>query len=158
MRLMKKQEQGRTLVEMMGVISLIGLLTVLSIGGYRFVNGNLSASKIDDALLKSILVVDGGQVKTLTGLDRFYSQAMPGKTVNVESISSCDNKTAAKKYCYKVTLTGESESMSDYFLDSEASEYKVDKTATKEGTIVFEFASNKRLCRDASDKNCLSSR
>ena len=98
MKMLKNQEKGRTLVEMMGVISIISLLSITSIGGYNYLTSKWKISGLEDALLKMVLVVDGSQVKTIKALDRFLVQSMKGFDASAAiSVTGCLSRKSKPK-------------------------------------------------------------
>ncbi len=141
---LKKNEKGRTMVEMMGVISIISLLTITSIGGYKFLTGKIRISNMEDALLKTVLVVEGGQVKTIEALDRFLGHSMKGLNAQAAPLATCALSDRRYSHCYKITFTNLDRTIVSYFKENEVKEYKVGNTSGGT-TLVIEFASSKRL-------------
>ena len=89
MNILNKNEKGRTLVEMIGVVSIIGLLSITSISGYNYLTSKWKISGMEDALLKTVLLVEGAQLKTMNALDRFFGQSMKGINASADQIDSC---------------------------------------------------------------------
>ncbi len=147
MNILNENEKGRTLVEMMGVISIISLLSITSIGGYNYLTSKWKISGIEDALLKTILVVEGSQVKTMNAFDRFLAQSMRGTNASSSQIQSCALKTRRNKYCYRITFEDLDSRIISYFEGLEVSQYRTNQDLTDQdnGTLVIEFASSKNL-------------
>ena len=147
MNVLNKNEKGRTLVEMMGVISIISLLSITSIGGYNYLTSKWKISGMEDALLKTILVVEGAQVKTMNAFDRFLAQSMKGINASSSQILSCTLETKRNKYCYRITFEDLDSRVISYFQELEVSQYRVNKELTDkdDGILAIEFASSKNL-------------
>ncbi|MBR6730873.1 MAG: hypothetical protein IKL90_06015 [Alphaproteobacteria bacterium] len=147
MKMLKNQEKGRTLVEMMGVISIISLLSITSIGGYNYLTSKWKISGLEDALLKTVLVVDGSQVRTIKALDRFLVQSMKGFDASASKVDTCELQDRHNNQCYRITFNGVDKKIVSYFEDLEVSQYRVNKgeTDASSGKLIIEFASNKVL-------------
>ncbi len=147
MKVLNKNEKGRTLVEMMGVISIISLLSITSIGGYNYLTSKWKISGMEDALLKTILVVEGSQVKTMKALDRFLSQSMKGVNASSSQINSCELETKRNQYCYRITFTDLDSRVVSYFEELEVSQYRTNKELSDQDNkiLAIEFASSKDL-------------
>lgn len=145
MKILKRNEIGRTMVEMMGVISIISLLTVTSIGGYNVLNRNWKISKIEDGLLKMILVVEGGQAKTMDALDRFLDQALSGMTIETSRIDNCDQQDRRYQHCYRIEFSSLNENIVSYFIENESTKYDTNLQMSADDNLVIEFASSKEL-------------
>lgn len=140
-----KNENGRTMVEMIGVISVIGLLSITSIGGYNILNRNWEVSRMEDALLKVLLVVEGGQVKTMNALNRFLGQSMPGIDATAAQINICAKKDRRHPHCYKITFPDLNENIVTYFKENAPKEYAVNESLSQDEQLVIEFSSSKNL-------------
>ena len=146
MNFLRKDEKGRTLFEMIGVISIISLLTVVSIGGYNYITRKWKENLIEDALLKTLLVVDGAQVRSMTALNRFLTQSMKGIKAEASKIYTCgDLQTRRNPYCYQIKFSNLDENIVSYFKDSEETSYRVNQNTSKDKTLFIEFSSNKNL-------------
>ena len=95
---MRKMEKGRSMVEMLGVLAIIGVLSVGGIYGYTVAMNKHKANEVAHAA--SMLAVlaratNGGEglsattgTKTLTGADAgIYTGDVPGCTLTAESQS-----------------------------------------------------------------------
>ena len=147
MKVLNKNEKGRTLVEMIGVVSIISLLSITSISGYNYLTSKWKISGIEDALLKTVLLVEGAQVKTMNALDRFFGQSMKGINASASQIGTCALKTNRNKYCYQITFSDLDKRIVSYFEDLEVPQYRTNKnlTSKESKTLVIEFASSKDL-------------
>ena len=63
---MKKNETGRSMVEMLAVLSIIGVLSVGGVAGYTMAMNRYQAGQIFDFVLKSASETTGGGVATHT--------------------------------------------------------------------------------------------
>lgn len=68
---MKKQENGRSMVEMLGVLAIIGVLSVAGVGGYGIATRRMEANNIMDTALKFSSQGIGRSPATTEG-DRAY--------------------------------------------------------------------------------------
>ena len=65
---MTKLESGRSMVEMLGVLAIIGVLSIGGIAGYTMAMNRNTANNITDAAAKlSVIAYAQGQSGTLTG-------------------------------------------------------------------------------------------
>ena len=62
-KLFKKNESGRSMVEMLGVLAIIGVLSVGGIAGYRMAMKRIMYKQIDDFVQQLALVLVGEQYK-----------------------------------------------------------------------------------------------
>ena len=86
-----KQENGRSMVEMLGVLAIIGVLSIGGIAGYTMAMNRYRANEIIDTASKLSVIaqtsnVSGGTYREPTYTDIGLSAAPHGATLNV-----CDN-------------------------------------------------------------------
>ncbi len=83
-----KQENGRSMVEMLGVLAIIGVLSIGGIAGYTMAMNRYKANEIIDAASKLSVVAqtagaNGGAVKIPEWDDIGLSAAPHGASINV---------------------------------------------------------------------------
>lgn len=143
MFLKNKNESGRSMVEIIGVISVIGVLSIIAIKMVQDLNTQFKLSRIEDAIYKGILLVDGKQVRTKASLESFFRRAVPEFNVAVQNGTDC--ATTSKPYCYTLVISNTNERIYDAFQADERAPFTTKK---ENGNILLSFPTNKML-----DKN-----
>ena len=84
--MIKKQELGRSMVEMLGVLAIIGVLTVGGLAAYnRAINKNISNNIIHEVTLRATTVMTQLEVKGSANLSEFEEKIMGEYPVSVEA-------------------------------------------------------------------------
>lgn len=71
----KKAEQGRSMVEILAVLSIMTVLSLGAIGGYNYLNTSYQASKIKDGIMKLQTLIEARQVRTEYDVRKFLKKA-----------------------------------------------------------------------------------
>ena len=118
----KKNEFGRTMIEMLGVLGVVGLLSVAAIQGYRFINLSLEISQIEDTLYKGLSLVNGKQITTLADLENFFKKARlaKGRNFSVEKVTCPDENEGSSngRKCYGVRFSQLNKNIVEHFLNN----------------------------------------
>lgn len=69
-------EKGRSMVEMLGVIGVIGMLTIGGVAGYQYAMGRYEAHQITDAMTKAKALTATKQIKTDADLILFVERPL----------------------------------------------------------------------------------
>ena len=100
-----KKENGRTMVEMIGVISVVCLLTVVTVQTWGYLSSLFASQRVNDIVLKSILAVNSGAVVEANDLKRFYNKYLP--EYNISSVArTCRNQKRKNDCTYTVEFLG----------------------------------------------------
>lgn len=79
--MMKKQESGRSMVEMLGVLAIIGVLSIGGIAGYTMAMRRYRANAVLDAANKyATIVYSGWQTAKTMGAETTYQVPVIAKT------------------------------------------------------------------------------
>ena len=104
MKQFAKQEQGRSMVEVIGVISIIGLLTMATIHTWGYLNALFVSQRVSDIVLKSVLAINTGVVDDADDLKRFYQRYLPEYNVS-RTEKECENKKKKNDCTYLVVFS-----------------------------------------------------
>ena len=84
-KMKKKQELGRSMVEMLGVLAIIGVLTVGGLAAYnRAINKNIANNIVHEVTLRATTIVSQLEMKNPANLAEFDEKIMGEYPVSVE--------------------------------------------------------------------------
>ena len=104
MKQFSKQEKGRSMVEVIGVISIIGLLTMATIHTWGYLNALFASQRVSDIVLKSVLAINTGVVDDADDLKRFYQRYLPEYNVS-RTEKECKNMKKKNDCTYLVVFS-----------------------------------------------------
>ncbi len=132
----KVQETGRTMLEMLAVLSVIGLLSVVGLQGYRYLNLQFELSLIEDTIYKSIALIDSRQIRSIDELDAFYKRARMGlgRTYTIEEVD-CETQKRGT-HCYAVHFTNLHKNIIMHFMN-DSGPFTATSTGNTQLTLTF---------------------
>ena len=104
MKQFAKQEKGRSMVEVIGVISIIGLLTMATIHTWGYLNALFASQRVNDIVLKSVLAINTGVIDDADALKRFYQKYLPEYRVS-KTEQKCQNEKKKDDCVYTVVFS-----------------------------------------------------
>ncbi len=137
MLLKKKTDLGRTMIEMLGVLGVVGLLSMAAIQGYRYLNLHFELSQIEDAVYKGIALVESRQINKISDLEAFFEKTKMGmgREFYVEKVDCSTEKRGV--HCCALVFPNINKNVVSHFLDDSGP-----FTASSEGstnlTLTFE--------------------
>ena len=98
---MKELQNGRSMIEMLGVLAIIGVLSIGGLAGYTMAMNRHRANTILDYASRCVVVAqtsgDGSTIKTGSCVDILDDEPLPGAATKVE-ISSAENADIVVDY------------------------------------------------------------
>lgn len=132
----KVQETGRTMIEMLCVIAIVGLLSVAGIQGYRYLNLQFELSLIEDTIYKSIALIDSRQIQSIGELDAFYRKAKLGLNRQYE-LGEVDCSTEQRgTHCYAIHFSNLNKNIVMHFMN-DAGPFSPSSTGPTDLTLTF---------------------
>lgn len=144
-----KQEKGRSMVEMLGVIFIIGVLTMATVNVWGYVNALFAGQRFSDTVLKSILAINGGSIHDEAGLTRFYKRYLPEYNVSGSTVL-CENKKFEDDCRCTVTFTGVKDRLINRIKDDAQNEIYTASSVGSDVTITF-LTNNKNYRKRKSE-------
>ena len=142
MILKKENSNGRTMVEIIAVISIVGLLSIIGFSSFGFVSTNIKYNNIDDVVLKSITQINGGQIREIEFLERFMEKALPGHSVDVSETALGSIAT------YSVSINNVGSKVIKMFRNESRREYRYSNASSSDSEILkleFDIPIRRRL-------------
>ena len=83
---LKKQEQGRSMVEMLGVLAIVGVLSVAGIAGYTSAMNKYRANELLNAVaMRTVILAAQRTSGTSLSLSEFASNTVGSSTISVDT-------------------------------------------------------------------------
>ncbi len=136
MILKKLQETGRTMVEMLAVLGVVGLLSVAGIQGYRYLNLQFELSLIEDTIYKSIALIDSKQIRSIGELEAFYQKARMGlgRAYTIEEVT-CETQKRGT-HCYAIHFANLHKNIVMHFMN-DAGPFTATSSGNTQLTLTF---------------------
>ena len=141
---MKKNENGRSMVEMLGVLAIIGVLSVAGISGYTIAMRKYRAGEIAQAI--SMMAVEAKTSNHGAGIavDTSYVNLLETSTVPA-GVSMLKAKAEDEKFSGKIELTVDSselcQAVKNIFGDSQTRPLYVSQEGCSDAPFTLEFTS-----------------
>ncbi len=97
-------ESGRSMVEMIGVLALIGLLSIGGIMGFRYTLNSHRAGQIQDIVSQSKVLTVTRKAAGKNNLENFLKKTQVKNNDAVVNITETTSDTGRKQYIYTITL------------------------------------------------------
>ena len=128
---MTKLESGRSMVEMLGVLAIIGVLSIGGIAGYTMAMNRNTANNITDAAAKlSVIAYARGQSNSTAGTMDFNDAGLGNLPSGVSTMNADVNGV--------VKTTVDEEAVADILVQQTG----VTGTAADDAVITFNFSNN----------------
>ena len=116
---MKKLESGRSMVEMLGVLAIIGVLSIGGIAGYTMAMNRYKANEILNAASMALVVAMSAEGGSGISAETAYTTLVPGAT-NPAGVT--DMKATVTDGAFSVTFTAPSTEVAEV-LENIAGDY-----------------------------------
>lgn len=128
---MTKLESGRSMVEMLGVLAIIGVLSIGGIAGYTMAMNRNTANNITDAAAKlSVIAYARGQSNSAAGVMNFNDAGLGNLPSGVSTMNADVNGV--------VKTTVDEKAVADILVQQKG----VTGTAADDAVISFNFSNN----------------
>ena len=123
---MKKLESGRSMVEMLGVLAIIGVLSVGGIAGYTLSMRRHRANGVADTVAKYALIVYGQcQQQILNGDVNGYSECTPTNMTKFADAGIGDKPAGVSSIAYKSLDSNSTTGVDTLKIDAKFSDVKL---------------------------------
>ena len=162
--LIKQLERGRSMIEMLGVLMIIGILSLIGIWTYDYASKYYESNKIQDVIARSKALSDVNQSSThIYEVERFLRQNAPRYAPKVQQEEVRNSSNDNSKMTYTVTLQQVQENVCKMEFNNESSFESMGITivspTSAEGCsgytdMVFEFSTVRTDIVCESDSDC----
>ena len=162
--LIKQLERGRSMIEMLGVLMIIGILSLIGIWTYDYASKYYESNKIQDVIARSKALSDVNQSSThIYEVERFLRQNAPRYAPKVQQEEVRNSSNDNSKMTYTITLQQVQENVCKMEFNNESSFESMGVTivspTSAEGCsgytdMVFEFSTVRTDIVCKSDSDC----